>query len=145
MGREEPAIHAQAIRARGDWIPGVIDPAARGRGQADGRQLLQDYRDLGLDVQIAINAVESGIFELWQLLSGGMLKVFPELTNWLNEYRRYRRDEKGHVVKEADHLMDATRYLIKSGRERMTAPVVEEPPEPEYGIFGGLGAGGWMR
>ena len=37
---------------------------------SDGRQLLQDYRDLGLDVQLAVNAVESGIFEVWQLLSG---------------------------------------------------------------------------
>src|SRR5204862_1665566 len=34
-----PEIHAAAIRARGSWIPGRIDPSARGRGQADGRQL----------------------------------------------------------------------------------------------------------
>jgi phage terminase large subunit-like protein len=74
MGREEPAIHAAAIRARGAWIPGVIDPSARGRGQADGRQLLQDYQDLGLDLQMALNAVESGLFEVWQLLSGGMFE-----------------------------------------------------------------------
>ena len=29
----EPPIHAEAIKARGAWIPGVIDPAARGRSQ----------------------------------------------------------------------------------------------------------------
>ena len=27
----EPAIHAASIRGRGAWIPGVIDPAARGQ------------------------------------------------------------------------------------------------------------------
>src|SRR6478672_7481626 len=94
MGKDEPAIHAQAIKVRGERVPGVIDPAARGRGQADGRQLLQDYKDLGLDVELAINAVESGIFEVWQLLSGGMLKVFAEMANWLKEFRLYRRDDK---------------------------------------------------
>ena len=32
----EPPIHAAAIKSRGSWIPGVVDPAARGRGQKDG-------------------------------------------------------------------------------------------------------------
>jgi phage terminase large subunit-like protein len=128
MGKEEPSIHAAAIRARGAYIPGVIDPASRGRSQHDGRQLIQDYRDLGLNLEPADNAVESGLFEVWQLLSGGMLKVFDNLSNWLTEFRLYRRDEKGHVVKRTDHLMDATRYLIKSGRDRMrTAPSKDKP------------------
>ena len=47
-GKAEPSVHADAIRAHGDWVPGVIDPAARGRSQKDGSQLLQDYLDLGL-------------------------------------------------------------------------------------------------
>ena len=47
-GQAEPSVHADAIRAHGDWVPGVIDPAARGRSQKDGSQLLQDYLDLGL-------------------------------------------------------------------------------------------------
>ena len=37
------------------------------------------------------------------------------LQNWLSEFRIYRRDEKGRIVKQSDHLMDATRYLILSG------------------------------
>jgi hypothetical protein len=32
------------------------------------------------------------------------------LQNWLSEFRIYRRDEKGKIVKQNDHLMDATRY-----------------------------------
>ena len=33
------------------------------------------------------------------------------MPGWFTEFRLYRRDDKGHVVKENDHYMDATRYL----------------------------------
>ena len=107
-GQAEPAVHAAAIRGRGDWIPGVIDPAARGRGQADGEQLLGAYIGLGLSsLTLANNAVEAGIYAVWERLSTGRLRVFRTLQNFRTEYRIYRRDEKGKIVKEKDHLMDA--------------------------------------
>lgn len=112
-GEAEPVIHATGIKARGDWIPGRIDPAARGRGQRDGEQLMNDYIQLGLKVGPAINAVESGIYKVWERLSTGRLKVFKSLESWFGEFRVYRRDEKGHIVKKNDHLMDATRYLVQ--------------------------------
>lgn len=114
-GQAEPVIHAHSIKSRGDWIPGVIDPAARGRSQKDGAQLLEQYQDLGLDLTPAVNAVESGLYDVWMRMSGGKLKVFSSLSNWRSEFRLYRRDEKGAIVKKDDHLMDATRYLIVSG------------------------------
>lgn len=119
-GQAEPVVHATGIKTRGDWIPGVIDPAARGRGQADGGQLLEQYKDLGLDIFPADNTREAGIYEVWQMLSTGQLKVFSNLVNWLAEYRIYRRDDKGKVVKEHDHLMDAcvvgsTRVMTRYG------------------------------
>lgn len=116
-GQAEPILHAQSIQARGTWIPGAIDPASRGRGQADGKQLLQAYVDLGLHLHTANNAVEAGIYLVWMMLSTGNLKVFKSCQNWLSEYRLYRRDEKGHIVKQNDHLMDAMRYLIVSGMD----------------------------
>jgi hypothetical protein len=115
QGKAEPSVHAEAIMARGTRIPGVIDPAARGRGQADGKQLLQQYLDLGLDLTPADNSRESGINEVWQSLIGGRLKVFRSLTNFLAEFRLYRRDDKGAIVKANDHLMDCARYLMASG------------------------------
>jgi hypothetical protein len=33
-------------------------------------------------------------------------------------YRIYRRDEKGAIVKENDHLMDCCRYLVMNGLDR---------------------------
>jgi len=132
-GQAEPSVHAGAVRGRGDWIRGVIDPAARGRGQKDGEQLLQNYRDLGLDLTEANNGVESGIYITWERLSCGKMKVFRTLQNWLSEYRLYRRDEKGKIVKANDHLMDATRYLAVSGSAvaRVEAPAAVEFPFEE--------------
>ena len=116
QGQAEPIIHAQAIKSRGGWIYGVIDPASRGRGQSDGYALLDLYVNAGLKLNTADNSRESGIYEVWERLSTGRLKVFKSLTNWQNEYRVYRRDEKGNLVKKDDHLMDATRYLVMSGK-----------------------------
>lgn len=114
-GQAEPAVHAQGIRSRGEWIPGVIDPAARGRSQVDGTQLLHLYMQLGLKLTLADNSVESGIYEVWSRMSSGRLKIFRSCVNTWAELRLYRRDEKGKIVKENDHLMDCLRYLVVSG------------------------------
>lgn len=137
-GQAEPIIHADSIKGRGDWIPGVIDPASRGRNQKDGDQLLQQYTELGLELQTAINAREAGLYAVWQRMSGGKLKVFKSLGNWLSEFRLYRRDEKGNVVKENDHLMDATRYLVVSGLQVATTEPVKR------NVDRGCSSGGWM-
>lgn len=126
-GHAEPAVHSQGIKAPGDWIPGAIDPAARGRGQVDGSQLSQMYTDLGLNLQFADNSREAGIYEVWERLSSGRLKVFKSLTNFRAEYRVYRRDEKGRIVKENDHLCDALRYLIMTGLDIAKAKPIVRP------------------
>jgi phage terminase large subunit-like protein len=131
-GHAEPAVHSQGIKAPGDWIHGVIDPAARGRGQTDGNSLSEMYNDLGLHLTYADNSREAGIYEVWELLSSGRLKVFKSLTNWRSEYRVYRRDEKGRIVKENDHLMDASRYLIMSGLEIAKTKPAEEKTSEQY-------------
>ena len=115
QGKQEPSTHVAGITARGDWIPGTIDPAARGRSQKDGEQLLELYTDLGLNLLPADNSRESGLFAVHQRLATGRLKVFKSLKPLLAEYRIYRRDEKGNVVKKNDHAMDAMRYLVVSG------------------------------
>jgi phage terminase large subunit-like protein len=117
QGQGEPASHALAIRGRGDWIPGVIDPACLGSSQIDGRTLIHIYGQLGLTLAPAENAVEAGITETWNLLVSGRLRVMASLENWLREFRKYHRDDKGagKIVKKYDHLMDATRYLMVSG------------------------------
>lgn len=136
----EPVVQVDGIRSRGVWIPGAIDPASRGRSQVDGRQLLQLYSDLGLHLSMADNSVEAGLYLVWTLLSSGKLKIFASLQNFLGEYRIYRRDEKGKVVKERDHLMDALRYLMMMLKQIMKVQPVKKAEVPSYS----LGGGGWM-
>lgn len=129
-GQAEPSIHSAALKAPGIWIPGFIDPAAQGRGQADGRQLFSDYRALGLQLQLADNGVESGLYSVWNRMSTGRLRVFRNLQQWLTEFRLYRRDDKGRVVKDNDHLMDATRYLESRVGQMIPLPVNKPANSP---------------
>lgn len=141
MGQGEPASHAAAIQARGAWMQGVIDPAGGGSSQIDGRTLIEIYGRLGLHLQPAVNAVESGLTEVWNLLVSGRLKVQAHLSNWRAEFRKYHRDEHGKVVKANDHLMDGTRYLVVSGR-----PFLRVKPKPETFArpIAGRGEHGWL-
>jgi len=125
-GHAEPAVHTTAIKSRGEWIPGVIDPAANSSGQKDGTKLMQEYCNLGLNLTKADNGVEAGLFAVWQRMTEGKIKVFSTLASWLEEFRLYRRDEKGKVVKENDHLMDCMRYLCMSGISRAALPSVAD-------------------
>lgn len=113
-GEEKPVVHAASVKARGEWVPGLSDPAALGRGQRDGKQLMLEYNDLGLKLIPAENPVEAGILKLYKRMTTGRLKVFKSMTQWLEEFRIYRRDDKGKIIKDFDHLMDCTRYLNNS-------------------------------
>ena len=146
----EPVVHAEGIKAAGDWIPGVVDPSCLGSSSVDGRSLMEMYRELGLNLEPAINAVESGLYEVWGALSTGKLKVFDTLPNWISEFRKYHRDEKGRIVKKDDHLMDAMRYWWMSGRGRAVAvqpdvseEMMERLREGGGDVFTGQ-EGGWM-
>jgi phage terminase large subunit-like protein len=142
QGEVEPAVHVAAIKARGR-LPGAIDPAANGRSQMDGRKLMQEYREQGLELTEAANAVEAGIFAVWERFSTGRLKVFRSCQNLLSELRLYRRDEKGRVVKERDHACDATRYWVMSGIDIARAPMPIKPPADPL-LTPSHGAGSWM-
>lgn len=113
-GEEKPVVHAASVKARGEWIPGLSDPAALGRGQRDGKQLMLEYNDLGLNLIPAENPVEAGVLKLYKRMTTGRLKIFKSMTPWLEEFRIYRRDDKGKIIKDFDHLMDCSRYLNNS-------------------------------
>jgi hypothetical protein len=168
-GEASPEIHAAAIKAlasmradgskTGVWMPGRIDPAARGRNQVDGEKLLKMYReliygteDLMVGKQLlkeANNAVESGLYEVLMALQQGRLKVFKyACRNWLAERRLYRRDEKGRVVKKNDHAQDAGRYCVASGETWLAqepVPVVASGDPMARFIGSGAAGYGWMN
>lgn len=146
------SVHAGAIKAKGDWIPGFIDPAANGRSQTDGQRVIELYRKQGLIVSNADNAVEAGLYDVWERMVSGRLKIFASLSNLFGELRLYRRDEKGRIVKKNDHLCDCLRYVTRAIANLVVQPAPKGPPEarfinvPKYGQFGGGGnsGAGWM-
>lgn len=109
--------HSIAIKSRGEWIPGVGDVAQR---ESDGKKIIDKYKALGVRIKMADKAVDAGIQEVFSRLETGRLKVFSTCGKWLDEYRRYRYDEKQRIVKENDHLMDATRYVCNGGLKLAT-------------------------
>lgn len=153
-----PDIHAAAIRRRGLWIPGKLDPAARGRKQDDGKRLIELYRtaiygadDVSLGNRMlttAVNAVEAGIYTVLMGYQQGTTKIMRgRCPNLLAERRLYRRNERGEIIKKFDHAMDAQRYNLASGDTWLAqkpATVVEDPVT-RFASGGSDGAGlEWM-
>lgn len=117
----EPDVHAGAIKAMGGtWIPGVGDYAG---ANLEGEKTLAVYKRLGLDIHNADKQVNAGVLDVMTRLSQGRLRVYSTCSKWLQEYRLYSRDDRGLIVKKADHLMDATRYAIRGLKRAKTKPI----------------------
>jgi len=122
----EPPSHADAIKSRGSWIPGVGDCADINR--YDGIQFLKIYRDLGLHLELPDKrSVEANIHAVYTRMVTGRLKIFKSLEIVWDEFRLYRRDEEGKLVRQNDHLMASLQYLVKSGLRVMRTKVEAEP------------------
>jgi len=135
-GEADVPVHAAAIRSKGDWFPGLMDPAANGREQIDGEYLMQAFRKHGLVLQAIDNPFESGTLAVLERMRSGRLKVFSSCVQYLQERRLYRRDEDGQIVKENDSLQDALRCLV-NGISRMCTKPVKTPYYPPKQNDGG--------
>jgi phage terminase large subunit-like protein len=122
--RESPelAVHMAALDARGKWIPGVGDAAALVTDGKDAEQIVVKYQQAGYDIILADKSVEAGIQDVWEEMTAARFKVFAHCTAFFDEFRLYHRDEKGRIVKKNDHVMDTTRYGIRSGVKRGKTP-----------------------
>lgn len=146
-----PPVHAVAIRARGHWIPGIIDPASKKRIEDKDESLLDYYTDakFGLGLRLrpyqhkkgpeGQTSVAVGILEVLQRLTTGRLKIYRTMPHWLREFRRYARDKHGKIIKHDDHLMDATRYLVMGIGNAMLPhePSLPSVTEETFGLYGG--------
>ena len=67
----------------------------------------------------ADNDVQNGIRETASAMHSGLIKINPEMKEWIEEVNSYiwdDRQDEDRVVKEHDHYMDATRYFVKTKR-----------------------------
>lgn len=131
-----PAVHATAIKVKGDWIQGVGDYSGK---SMEGEKTITLYQQLGLKIINADKSVYAGLQLMTQMLNEGRLRVFSTCQKWLEEYRLYSFNEKQEVIKKRDHLMDATRYLLMADRQRAsTRPIPRgraTVPAENFGLY----------
>lgn len=118
-------VHADAVKARGQWIP-LAWPHDGDNNTAVGPSLASQYRNKGVnmlperaqmtndtmsdDTKQVKTSVEGGLSDMLTAFNEGRLKIFTSCTRIFSEKRWYRR-ENGKVVKQGDDYMAALRYL----------------------------------
>jgi len=105
----EPSTHAQAILARGAWVPGTFESDESNVKESD--QLLILYHGLGLTLAPAEKALEASVSDLQQRIATGRLKAFTTCQTFFTEYRSWRRDAEGRII--GGGLMDCARNLAR--------------------------------
>lgn len=122
------ALHADAIKARPQWIPCAYPHDAGKHDPGSGQTYANLYRKKGVRMmgQHATYReggynVEPGILMMNERFAVGQLRVFSNLHEWFEEYRTYHRKD-GIIVASHDDLMDATRMAIMMLRQ------FREPP-----------------
>jgi phage terminase large subunit-like protein len=136
---DTPVVHASAIRARGSWIPVSWPHDGLQHDKGSGEQLAQQYRNHGANMlplratwPDGTNGVEAGLFDMFDRMKTGRLRVADHLNDWWHEFRLYHRKD-GKVVKEADDLMSATRYGIMMLRHAATEPDEDDYEDDSWG------------
>jgi phage terminase large subunit-like protein len=127
--QESVLIHAEAIKARGAWIPVAWPHDGRNEtAQAQGVSLSAQYRKRGVNMTRdaatwpdGSNGVEAGIMDMLDRMQTGRLRVASHLSDWWEEFRIYHRED-GKLVKKGDDLMSATRYALMMLRKADVMP-----------------------
>lgn len=101
-----------AIKERGEWVRGVVDPSANKRNPRDGKKTIDELRRLGLKIHVANNALTAGIAEVLDAMINGKLKIFTTCTKLFDELSTYSYNDNGELsTRQDDHLLDTLRYL----------------------------------
>ncbi len=136
-----PAVHVQAIKAWGDWVPTAWPHDGVNTEKGTGDELVKQYRDNGLNCLpfkstnppepgkpegSGGNSVEASLLEMLVRMETGRLKAFKSCSVFFEEKRAYHR-RNGKIVKLNDDVISACRYgvmmirfaQIKQSRERV--------------------------
>jgi phage terminase large subunit-like protein len=114
--QQTPAQHASSLLMMGlDHISTLCDPSANQGSQFDGVKLIEHYRRTGLKLISGKYAKELAISEVINRIRTNRFKVFSTCRKYMDEKRKYSRDEKGKLIKRDDHLMNALEFVILDG------------------------------
>jgi hypothetical protein len=93
------------------------------KGRDASLQLKNHYENAGFTLLSSFatwpdggNSVETGIYEINDLMRKGKFKIFAGLRNVLDEVLQYHRDDKGKIAKTMDDCLDAIRYAYMMRR-----------------------------
>ncbi len=114
-----------AVKSWSDGVPVAWpqDGLQHEKGRDDSKKQRDHYIDAGFNMlhdhatwQTGGNSVESGIYEIRDLMQKGKLKIFRGVRPVLDEMLQYHRDEKGKRVDRNDDALDALRYAMMMRR-----------------------------
>ena len=148
MKEASVAIHAAAIKSRGDWCPVAWPHDGLQHDKGSGEQLAKQYKDMGVNMlpdratfEDGSNGLEAGVAEMLTRMQTMRLRVFSHLEEWFEEFRLYHRKD-GIIVKLNDDLLSATRYAMMMRRRAKTQEEAEVrmrngrmPNVPAFGVF----------
>lgn len=137
LSQATPIVHADAIKARGDWIPMAWPADGHQTEKGSGIQLASQYRDKGVamlaehatlpetpttdETKVSRVSVEASTQLMLQYMQTGRFKVAEHLNDWFEEFRMYHR-KNGQIVKVLDDVMSATRYAFMMLRYAIVKP-----------------------
>lgn len=110
-------VHAEALKKRAPWIPGLFDLEDAERSEQEGLKIAERLAGMGVDISTATMDVDAGAELLMERLNTGRLKAFNTMPRWLAAYRRYRTDGEGETVEDGVQLIRATAFLMQYGLE----------------------------
>jgi len=156
LSNATPTEHANNLKKiMPAWCTGVIDPAGAGENPHTKEKtidFLQTKSGLRLTKAIKVNgAKEAMIDEIYERIRAGTFKICWRknvgCNNLMNEWRQYARDDKGLIIKQNDHCMDALFYALAG---LSSARSEEQRVRELYGYRGmkhysTTSGGEWMR
>lgn len=116
LPRNDFAIHARAVTARGAWIPALMDWNAHKRSKTDNEAIAAAFAEMGVNVMVVEYSFEAAIEEMALKFPTAELRVFEKLTPWWAEYRRLSRNEKGQIEEAQAGILRATGLALGTGR-----------------------------
>lgn len=108
------------------WCYAICDPAGGGEDQATKESALQFLSRHGIHIVKANKAKmrkEAIIGEIEIRMRSDKFKSFETCPFYRDEMRRYSRDEKGRILKENDHTLDASFYALAALSYAKTDPL----------------------